>query len=316
MLARTDIYKEGIVMVYELAEGLPKANLEELQEKNRPAFIVTDSREAMLLVKELGFGEVWELLLTDVYFCKVEAEQDYFCGSLVIPDASDLPGSRYRLLFFINKQYLLLVSEDGYGRQLAERLQERNVTRDTSTEKLLSLMLAEIIAKDSVFLEKFENELMEMEEEALRRQNDLFMSHLMRIRKRLLILRGYYEQFVEVGRELEENENELFSKKQLKCFGTISDRAERLLHRCIHLIDYAGQVKDVYQSQVDERQNRNMQYLTVVSTIFFPLTLITGWYGMNFENMPELERGYPYVAGISALVVVICIWIFKKKKII
>lgn len=303
-------------MVYELAEGLPKANLEELQEKNSPAFIVTDSREAMLLVKELGFGEVWELLLTDVYFCKVEAEQDYFCGSLAIPDAVDLLGSRYRLLFFINKQYLLLVSEDGYGRHLAERLRERKISREMSAEKLLSMMLAEIIAKDSALLEKFESELIEMEEEALRQQSDLFLTHMMRVRKQLLILRGYYEQFVEVGRGLEENENELFSKKQLKYFGTISDRAERLLHRCVHLIDYAGQVKDVYQSQVDEVQNRNMRYLTVVSSIFFPLTLITGWYGMNFQNMPELEKGYPYVVGISVLVVLICIWIFKKKKII
>lgn len=303
-------------MVYELAEGLPKANLEELQGKNRPAFIVTDSREAMLLVKELGFGEVWELLLTDVYFCKVEAEQDYFCGSLAIPNAVDLLGSRYRLLFFINRQYLLLVSEDGYGKHLAERLRERRISREMSVEKLLFMMLAEIIAKDSALLEKFESELMEMEEEALRQQSDLFLTHMMRVRKQLLILRGYYEQFVEVGCGLEENENELFSKKQLKYFGTISDRAERLLHRCVHLIDYAGQVKEVYQSQVDEHQNRHMQYLTVVSTIFFPLTLITGWYGMNFENMPELEGGYPYVAGVSVLVVLVCIWIFKKKKII
>ena len=303
-------------MVYELTAGLPEADLELLQQKNATALIVTDSREALLLLKELGFGEEWELLLTDVYFCKVEAEQDYFCGSLAIPNAVDLLGSRYRLLFFINKQYVLLVSEDGYGKRIAEHLRNRKMSSQTSTEKVLAMILADIIAKDNVMLEKFERELMEMEEEAMRRQTELFLKHMIRVRKQLLILRGYYEQLMEVGRELEENENDLFAKKQLKYFGSISDRAERLLHRCIHLIDYAGQVKEVYQGKVDERQNRNMQYLTVVSTIFFPLTLITGWYGMNFENMPELAHGYPYVAIISVLVVIVCIWIFKKKKII
>ncbi|MCI5827251.1 MAG: cobalt transporter [Lachnospiraceae bacterium] len=303
-------------MVYELTAGLPEADLELLQQKNATALIVTDSREALLLLKELGFGEEWELLLTDVYFCKVEAEQDYFCGSLAIPNAVDLLGSRYRLLFFINKQYVLLVSEDGYGKRIAEHLRNRKMSSQTSTEKVLAMILADIIAKDNVMLEKFERELMEMEEEAMRRQTELFLKHMIRVRKQLLILRGYYEQLMEVGRELEENENDLFAKKQLKYFGSISDRAERLLHRCIHLIDYAGQVKEVYQGKVDERQNRNMQYLTVVSTIFFPLTLITGWYGMNFENMPELAHGYPYVAVISVLVVIVCIWIFKKKKII
>ena len=303
-------------MVYELTAGLPEADLELLQQKNATALIVTDSREALLLLKELGFGEEWELLLTDVYFCKVEAEQDYFCGSLAIPNAVDLLGSRYRLLFFINKQYVLLVSEDGYGKRIADHLRNRKMSSQTSTEKVLAMILADIIAKDNVMLEKFERELMEMEEEAMRRQTELFLKHMIRVRKQLLILRGYYEQLMEVGRELEENENDLFAKKQLKYFGSISDRAERLLHRCIHLIDYAGQVKEVYQGKVDERQNCNMQYLTVVSTIFFPLTLITGWYGMNFENMPELAHGYPYVAVISVLVVIVCIWIFKKKKII
>ena len=55
-------------MVYELTAGLPEAELELLQEKNAQALIVTDSREALLLLKELGFGEEWELLLSDVYF--------------------------------------------------------------------------------------------------------------------------------------------------------------------------------------------------------------------------------------------------------
>ena len=303
-------------MVYELTEGLPEADLEQLQKRREDALIVTDSREAMLLLGELGFDVCLELLMKDIYFCKVEAEQDYFCGSLIIPNEQELLGERYRLLFFINKSDLLLVSEDGYAKRVVERLRERRLSCDLSSEKLLYMFLAEVIAGDSVLLERFESELMEMEEQALRRQNVYFLERMLRVRKQLLILRGYYEQLMEVGRELEENENELFSASQLKYFGTVGDRAERLLHRCMHLIDYAGQVKEVYQSQVDERQNRNMQYLTVVSTIFFPLTLITGWYGMNFENMPELENGYPYVAGISVLVVLVCIWIFKRKNII
>ena len=58
-------------MVYELTACLPETELELLQEKNASALIVTDSREALLLLKELGFGEEWELLLSDVYLCKV-----------------------------------------------------------------------------------------------------------------------------------------------------------------------------------------------------------------------------------------------------
>ena len=59
-----------------------------------------------------------------------------------------------------------------------------------------------------------------------------------------------------------------------------------------------------------------MTVLTVITTIFMPLTLIAGWYGMNFVNMPELgwKYGYPVVIVVSAAVVAFCLILFKKKK--
>ena len=59
-----------------------------------------------------------------------------------------------------------------------------------------------------------------------------------------------------------------------------------------------------------------MRILTVVTTIFLPLTLIAGWYGMNFTYMPELrwKYGYPLVIAISLAIICLSIWICKKKK--
>ena len=88
------------------------------------------------------------------------------------------------------------------------------------------------------------------------------------------------------------------------------------MSRTSHLLEYAQQVKEAYQAQIDARQNSNMQFLTVISTIFFPLTLITGWYGMNFHDMPGLDDGYPGVVALSIIVIVGCIIIFKRKHII
>ena len=64
------------------------------------------------------------------------------------------------------------------------------------------------------------------------------------------------------------------------------------------------------------RQNRIMTVLTVVTSIFMPLTLITGWYGMNFRYMPELELpwAYPAVILVSIAVVVVCLVYFRWKK--
>ena len=81
---------------------------------------------------------------------------------------------------------------------------------------------------------------------------------------------------MDLTKELEENENGLFLNDQLKYFGTLTDRADRLMSRTSHLLEYARQVKEAYQSQIDNRQNNNMQFLTVISTIFFPLDIDHG----------------------------------------
>ena len=61
---------------------------------------------------------------------------------------------------------------------------------------------------------------------------------------------------------------------------------------------------------------RIMQILTIVTTIFLPLTLLVGWYGMNFAGMPELhwKYGYPAIILVSVAVVVLSLWVCKKKK--
>ncbi len=75
-------------------------------------------------------------------------------------------------------------------------------------------------------------------------------------------------------------------------------------------------MREAYQSQLSIQQNDLMKIFTVVTVVFLPLTLLAGWYGMNFTNMPELQwkYGYPAVIGVSAALVVWLIWYFKRKK--
>ena len=75
-------------------------------------------------------------------------------------------------------------------------------------------------------------------------------------------------------------------------------------------------MREMHQTQLDMRQNQIMKILTIVTTVFLPLSLIAGWYGMNFSGMPLLEwrYGYPVVVAVSMLVVAGLIWYFKRKK--
>jgi magnesium transporter len=75
-------------------------------------------------------------------------------------------------------------------------------------------------------------------------------------------------------------------------------------------------IMDVYLSSLSNRMNEVMKVLTIMASIFIPLTFIAGIYGMNFENMPELHwsLGYPLVWGIMLTMAIILIIFFRKRK--
>ena len=125
----------------------------------------------------------------------------------------------------------------------------------------------------------------------------------------------YIQQLETRLTDLEQAED-LFGSHSKKRLGHFLRKVESLQGETRLLHEYATQISSEYQAQVDIAQNRVMKVLTIVTAIFLPLTLIAGWYGMNFTGMPLLEwrYGYPAVVAVSALVVAGLVWYFKRKK--
>ena len=149
----------------------------------------------------------------------------------------------------------------------------------------------------------------------LERQENLD-KEVYRIRKELNQHNRYYAQMNDMVATLQENATDLLDECSSSRLQYILRRLNRLQEETQMLREYASQVSSEYQAQVDLGQNRIMKLLTIVTTNFMPLSLIAGWYGMNFVNMPELHRvyGYPAVIVLSALIVGGCIFYFKKKR--
>ena len=116
--------------------------------------------------------------------------------------------------------------------------------------------------------------------------------------------------------ELRGSENGYFSEDEQRLFHMLEERIVRLRQESQLLREYCTQIQSMFQSEIDIRQNRIMKILTLVTTIFLPLSLLVGWYGMNFTGMPELswKYGYPAVIVVSLSIVLISLWICKKKK--
>ena len=304
------------MIILALGEILEKIEEEQVMSDGRPSVFITDSRHAPRSMEMAGMVYEGEISLAEVGFCKLETQQECLAGSLCIPKLLDVLGSRYRMLFFINQHHIVIVDDDDFAKRLIIRIRRSKTNQGDTRERFLYNFIGQFMSRDLELLGRYERLIMGMEERVADGKTEGFQSKISPIRRELLTLRGYYDELMDMGKELEENENGFFARKQLKYFGTIADRADRLMGRTGYLLEYAQQVRDTYQAQVDAVQNKNMQFLTVVSTIFFPLTLITGWYGMNFQNMPELKHGYPGVILLSLIVVAVCIIFFKKKKIL
>ena len=99
-------------------------------------------------------------------------------------------------------------------------------------------------------------------------------------------------------------------------FRLFTERVTRLMDHVKSLRDYTVQLRELFSTQLDIRMNRIMTVLTIITAIFMPLTLIAGWYGMNFTFMPELQwkYSYPIVFLVSLTILIGGIAWFRKKK--
>ena len=226
-------------------------------------------------------------------------------------DTSDLIG------FYIENNRLVVV--DMYDRDQSTKLAfEKMLAKKFSSRspgRALKHFITALIDKHTKVFDQIKNSTAEIEDAiATNKSTKDKIGVISDNRHKALNLYTSYERLLDTIEVLVDNENEIFDEDDIKHLKSLSYRVERYSANISYLSDYITNVKDSYDSKVDLTMNSTMKILTVVTTIFTPITVLTGWYGMNFENMPELswEFGYAYIIGLSILSVIICYLLFRK----
>ena len=248
-------------------------------------------------------------------FCKAEVHEDMLSGTLSVPEKK-IFGKHSGFSYYIRSNGVLFADDSGLAASILEKVEKAAAWRYPSVGHFFYTFMEILVEDDLRYLENIEDRLAKLEASVLSDKLQGFMYSIVEIRKEILARSHYYSQLSDVALELLENENEIFDDTSLRLLKHFSDRAHRLRAETQMLREYSLQISEAYQTQIDIRQNIVMKVLTVVTAIFLPLTLIAGWYGMNFEKMPELhwDYGYLYVFLLSIMVVIGCLWIFKRKK--
>lgn len=251
----------------------------------------------------------------NVHYCKLESYRDFLFGTIRVP-AKGEKEQMVQFAIYILKDYVLLLDQDGSVAAQMDKLAKELVRKEYSLERFLYDFLYSFISNDLIFLEAMELEIANIEEDVLRGKAEHFSYRMLQIKKLIARFYHYYSQLAEIGEELLENQEGFFAQEELQLYGRYTDRVSRLAGETQLLREYAMQVQEVYQSEIGIRQNDVMKILTIVTTIFLPLSLVAGWYGMNFTYMPELQYrySYPVVAGICVFIVLVSLLVFKKRK--
>ena len=252
----------------------------------------------------------------DIHNTKAEVNYDSLTGTFQLPDREDIGGKDYRFAFALDEKGVVFIDDSGKAEQMIAAIRRTQRWREPSLERFLYDFLEQIVEDDLSIMERYEAELNGIEDMILNSHEQGDIARVNEIHNDIRKLLVHYEQIIDMTQELEENENGFFKEENLRYIHLFMNLLARRHDSAASLRDYTMQVRGLYHAQLEERQNRVMTLLTVVTTIFMPLTLIVGWYGMNFRYMPELEWrwGYPVVIAVSVIIAIACLIFFKKKK--
>lgn len=286
----------------------------------KPVVGYIDAGELKEIGERLGFSRsVTEACSVEngMFSTDVEIHQDYTYTQMhiVYRDASD------DCISLLIKRDLLLVvkvcdADNSVAENLASALRRVPVSKLNLT-RITCMFIESFISGDKTEVELLRNELNEKEESVIKGEpGDDFNIRLLDLKKRLLRLHNYYEQLLDIAETIEDNENEIFEESQLMYATNLKNKVIRLRESIDSLRSSSDHLQDAYSSALDMKMNRSMKIFTVITSVFFPLTIIGGWYGMNFTAMPELswKYGYLYVTALSAAAVSGLYVLCKKKK--
>ena len=254
--------------------------------------------------------------LQDTGSTRAEVNYDSLTGGFNIPARENVPGDNHVFAFSLDEKGVIFIDDEGFCNAVIRKIANTKRLVNPCLERFLYDFLEQIICDDRQMLESYDHTLDELEDQILDGNTEGVLEQIAEIRNDLRDLKIHYTQLIDVCQELEENENHFFKDENERYFHLVAQRIERLLEMLLTLVDFTIQLREFCQSKIDEKQNRNLAFLTIISSIFMPLTLIAGWYGMNFKYMPELDKvwAYPLVFVVSVMIVVVCIVFFKKNK--
>lgn len=180
---------------------------------------------------------------------------------------------------------------------------------------LLYSLLDSIVDQYFTVIDKFSDLAETIEDQLENKLNNKNLKRIQKLKREILLNRRYIVPTRELISSLIKTESTLISKDLLPFLNDLYDHAFQVNQSFEMLREFIVSIIEIAHSNLSNKMNEIMKVLTMVSTVFIPITFIAGVYGMNFVNMPELSIPWAYPAVIALmLLIVVAMFIYFKKK--
>ncbi|MDK2946513.1 magnesium/cobalt transporter CorA [Geotoga petraea] len=250
---------------------------------------------------------------------KFETYENYVYIVVKLPELKENNLNFYQISIVLIGNNLIVFTEKEFSfiHEIIERLEKnKGIIRSKSVDYLLYSLLDIIIDEYFIILNHTAEELEDIDEEVTINPEQSQLLDLKEIKQSLIILKKNLISFRDLAMFFNKEDNEYVLKENLIYFRDLTDHILQISDNLDLLKDTTTNITEIYLSLIGNKTNEIMKVLTIISTIFIPLSFVAGLYGMNFSYMPELnwDFGYFYALGIMATMVVIMLIIFKIKK--
>lgn len=216
---------------------------------------------------------------------------------------------------FLGRHYIITVTRQKIHelRVLKPMLWEQEVSEP---DRFLYLLIDLVVDNYFSVGDRIEARIEKLEEDILMHTKKSHLSEIIGLRSEILWLKKMLGPQKEVINTLNKKDLRLIDDQLQKYFSDIYENAVKISETFETYRDLMGNLREAYQSSIANRANEIMRVFTAITTIFMPLTVITGIYGMNFDNIPEIHTEYGYYGVIAVMVTLGCgmLVIFRKKE--
>lgn len=200
---------------------------------------------------------------------------------------------------------------------LKERLRKaKSALRQKGVDYLAYSMLDSIVDNYFLILEKVDDQLETLEDKILNSPNSSILTQIQHSKRVMATLRRSIWPMREVVNHLRKIDSSLISANTKLYLYDVYDHTVQAIETAESFRDIVAGMLEVYISNINQRMNEIMKFLTIVATIFVPLTFIASLYGMNFKEMPGLNSpyGFPIIVGIMLFTTLYMLFYFYRKK--